>query len=184
MKEKKRNFILGRYAAKKAVNTINKGSSTEVEIQNGMFGQPLIRCKGVENLSISISHCDNIGTAIVFPDLLSVGIDFEKIDSVHEKLLQGILTESEKKVLETKQINRMEFLTMLWTVKEAVSKCLRTGLSLPLELYETDNITIDNNQYYGTFRSFIQYQFFAIEKDNYVLAIVYPAKSKLRMTND
>lgn len=176
---KRKSYILGRYAAKTAVKTaLNIESLTEIEIRNGIFDQPLIRCDKNEDLIVSISHSDNTGIAVVFPDSLSVGIDIEKINPDKYQLLENMMKGSERNCLGPESVN-IKTLTMLWAVKEALSKCIKTGLTLSMDFFETKNHLQADGYFKGEFVHFIQYQYLAVEINDHIAALVYPVKSVL-----
>lgn len=177
---KRKSYLLGRYAAKNAVKTALKLESlTEIEIFNGIFDQPLIGCDKSKNLLISISHCEDTGIAVAFPDSLSIGIDIEKINPEKYQLLENMLKNSEKDCLEMDEGVNIKIVTMLWAVKEALSKSIKTGLTLSMDFFETKNQIKKDNYFRGEFTHFIQYQYLAVEINTYIVALVYPAKSVL-----
>ena len=116
----------GRLALKKAVSTLVRLPLSKIEIlpQEGV-GKPQLLIGGEKShLPFSITHSHGYAVAAVAPDANYIGIDLEKtahrIDAwKHDFFHPSELTDDTD-----------EFLTALWTQKEAVVKLLGTGLSL------------------------------------------------------
>ena len=179
---KKKSYLLGRHAAKVAVKAaLNLENLKDAEISNGIFEQPVIRCKKNISSQISLSHCDNIGIAIVFPDTLIVGVDIEKVNIQRYHLLRKLISDSEKSILLEESESNIKMLTVMWSVKEALSKCIKTGFTIPMSFFEIKNLSHKNEVFTGHFIHFIQYQYVAFEQDNYVIAIVYPSQMQMKI---
>lgn len=56
-------------------------------IDRGILHQPLIVHPAALNLQVSISHCDELGAALVFPEALPMGLDVEHIRPARQAVL-------------------------------------------------------------------------------------------------
>ncbi|WP_032113934.1 4'-phosphopantetheinyl transferase superfamily protein [Candidatus Paracaedibacter symbiosus] len=71
------------------------------------------------------------------------------------------------------------FLTLFWTVKEALSKVIKCGFTIPSELLEIGDIQLKENYVESKFKNFQQYQALSFSVANYVCSIVHPKNSVL-----
>ena len=124
---KRRNeWLGGRFALKQAVaRVLNVADIAQIEVLPHATGKPQLQVREKPApLACSITHSNGFAVAAVSADEKFIGIDLEKIehrmaawatDFFHPDELTG---------------NTDEFLTALWTQKEALVKLLGTGLSL------------------------------------------------------
>lgn len=174
-KQNKINFLLGRYAAKQAVTEILDGLTPgEIQIYNNILGQPYLTEVPGSDLEVTISHSGEYGLAVVYPKYLCMGVDIEKITPNRNKVLEYFITDNEKKLIGIDN----EKLTMLWSVKEAASKCIMTGITLPAEMFSLKTLLEQGNGIRGHFRHLVQYQYVCIPYENYAIGFVYPAEAK------
>jgi phosphopantetheinyl transferase len=175
-----RSYLLGRYAAKNAVSKLlNVNNLDEIIIENGIFGQPIVYEKENNGIQVSISHCDDIGIAVAYPQFISLGVDIEKIDSEKYHLLYDVITDSERILIEHNIGNKHLIVTLMWSAREALAKCIKTGFTVPLDFFSIKDVCVKNQIYCGCFLNFIQYQFICFEKNGYLISIVYPKKTEL-----
>ncbi len=141
-------FLAGRLAAKKALQkSFSQGSLTDLDIEirkqnlNKQSIRPNVWLKGIQNnSSLSISHSENIACAV--SSSRQVGIDVEKISRRSSVFYEDVLTDAEFQCWQ--KMNQMQphvadFLgTLYWTAKEAMSKCLGLGLSVPFDFFQVD----------------------------------------------
>lgn len=179
------SYLMGRYCAKLAVSELlDEKDLTKILIKNGIFGQPICYCEQNSNIQVSISHGENFGAAVAFSETLSLGIDIEIIDPKKERVLEEQLTQWERDLALTVPHKYDYFLTMMWTVKESLSKVLKTGLTIPAHIMEINKVEIKNGYSVSHFSNFIQYRTisFAI-KDN-VCSITYPKNAEIMIDID
>lgn len=166
-------YLLGRYSAKKAISQIvdNKIVMSEIDIRNGIFEQPFF----VDNsgFEVSITHTKGIGGAIVFDKAYPMGLDIEGLNKSKVEFLQEIIRAKEIKRLSTPHEIT---LTIAWCLKEALSKAIRTGLTIPFELLEVEGLMRADveNVFQCRFKNFTQYKGIAKIRENYVVALAYP----------
>lgn len=126
--KRRRDFLAGRIAAKRLLQKV-AGSFLDWEVLNGPDGRPFVRLRGERfPCSISISHGpEAAGCALGWSR--RVGLDIERIEPRDPAWLDIAFHSSER----TPELERSpELQTALWTLKEAVSKLLGTGLSVDL----------------------------------------------------
>ena len=124
--KRKTEWLGGRLALKKLLVAQRGGALTDFEILvPGGIGRPTVKRGGEEiTLPFSLTHSNGYAVAAVAPEAKYIGIDLEKVahrmavwkkDFFHADELTG---ESD------------EFLTALWTQKEAAVKLLGVGLAV------------------------------------------------------
>ncbi len=177
-----KSYLFGRFAAKKAIATLIRDDNlTKTLIQAGIFNQPITTYEDKQNIQVSISHCDNFGAAIAFPEVHPMGIDIERINIEQNEAIERETTESEIKLIKELHFPYEKMLTILWTVKEALSKVLKTGLMTPFKIYEIDKIEIRHNYLLSFYKNFAQYKAISFIIDDYICSITYPIKTELNI---
>lgn len=133
------SFLAGRWAAKEAVRARWPNlSPKEFEILNSAAsedrGRPFVWSAGGDALGhVSISHCRPLASA-AFSAAGALGVDVERVEQRSVDFRRTAFTAEEVAWIEGSTSERAPLLeTLLWTAKEAVSKCLGVGLSAPLE---------------------------------------------------
>ncbi len=173
--KKKKSYLLGRYVAKHAMAFfVREKNLAKILIRQGIFNQPIITYGDKQNSQVSITHCGNIGAALVFAEAHPMGIDIEKVDMNRIGVLESEMTQKEIDLIQTHSLSYGKMLTLLWTAKEALSKSLKTGLMTPFYIYEVDKIEDIGDSIVSSFKNFIQYKATSFYLDNYVCSIVYP----------
>ena len=164
-------YLLGRCSAKRAyLNLIDKNVAyNEIDIRNGIFEQPYI--VGEADFDVSISHSQNIGGAIVFDRAFPMGFDLEVIDEMKVKTIQVSVSDDE---LEHLNGDYESNITAIWCMKEALSKAIRTGLTIPLDLLKISDVKRDGKFLECHFENFSQYKAIAEIAGTYAMSIIYP----------
>lgn len=175
---RKKNFILGRIAAKMACSSVEKIPCSSIRVTNGFFGQPLI---GSNRSRVSISHTSSFAIAVVSPFDIPLGIDLEEI----------ILPKSAKSIsnyLGTDELHFFEgidgcfelYLTMLWTAKEALSKFFLGGLSLDFKKFHLEScVPVSENSYWLSFEGIQHIKVYcSLLEGQKVLSVTLPSRSK------
>lgn len=181
---RKSNFLLGRLSAKQAASVLlSEPNLYSIRVETGVFGQPLLRTAAVSGYQVSIAHCDDIGTAVVFPEAHPMGIDIERISPDRNKTMESQLTTSERERLEA--VRGLEeyaiLLAVSWTVKEAISKILRTGFTASLQVLEINETSFHAGCFRSTFSHFPQYAAQSYRLGNYIFTIAAPRKTEWSM---
>lgn len=174
------SYLIGRLTAKKAIALlVGETNLTKILVQAGIFTQPITTYENKQNIQVSISHCDNFGAAIAFPEAHPMGIDIEKINLEQNNVIERETTESEIKLIKEKPYSYEKMLTVLWTVKEALSKVLKTGLMTPFKIYEVDKIEVYHDYILCFYKNFAQYIAISFIIGDYICSITYPKKTEL-----
>ncbi|MFX0197996.1 MAG: 4'-phosphopantetheinyl transferase [Candidatus Hodarchaeota archaeon] len=181
VEKRKRSFSLGRYSAKKALSALTGESDLQCTlIERGLFNHPVLVNPNHQNIQVSISHCDDIGVALAFPEALPMGIDVEKVDPDKNKVLESQMTEKEKELIKSTPCSYSTLLVVLWTAKEALSKVLKTGLMSPFTISEISSLTVGQGTMVCNFRNFAQYKGIAFNLGCYMHTIVYPKSTEIQ----
>lgn len=124
--EKRRvEFVLGRAAARRLVAERRGVSPGEVVLQVAADGA--VEVPGAE-LNLSISHAGGWATAALSPR--PVGIDMERRALRSPGVYRYFLARPEYPLLEASDLDHDSIQILLWTLKEAVLKGMRTGLRI------------------------------------------------------
>lgn len=158
------SYLLGRYTAKLAVSAWLGGTTLrDIHIEAGVFGQPVVHAPAAGKVCVSISHSGGHAAALAFDEGHPMGVDLEAIDPGRTGLILEQATPGERAVLENAALPLDEAATILWSMKESLSKVLGTGLMCPLALYEIESLDRENGQWTAPFRHFGQYRAIAFD---------------------
>lgn len=185
---RRESYIMGRYAAKKAImKAVNDsaGILDKIWISEGIFHFPVVVNPNIQNLKVSISHSGSYAAAIAFPEQHPMAIDIEMMDRFQDKekteAIRTQMTSLDLSWLEAYPRQTNEILGLLWTAKEALSKVLMTGLMTSFALYEINNIAYLSGYFISSFTHFPQYKVVTFFIYNSVIcSIVIPSKSSLK----
>lgn len=175
-------YLLGRYSAKRAyLKLTNKHVNySEIDIRNGIFEQPYFADDA--NFDVSISHSRSVGGALVFDRAFPMGFDLEVIDRERLKTIRLSVSDEELEHLYGDYENNI---TAIWCMKEALSKSLKTGLTIPYEMLCLTELTKDSEDVFTCkFKDFTQYNGIAKIFDGIVIAISYPMQLQIFMRRE
>lgn len=135
---RKSTYWIGRFVAKKAVSLSHpEVALSEIQISNSKspkdFGVPLVFLQSTQKSigHLSLSHCAQYAAACFHPEI-PVGIDVEMSDERDVSFLEFNFTEKELAIIRSLPHSfYQDASTLLWTAKEAMSKVLGKGLSIP-----------------------------------------------------
>ena len=175
------SYLLGRYAAKVALSTVLSESDLRaIEIERGVFEQPIVRCDGNGGWDVTISHIEDLAVALAYPAGHPMGIDLEQIDQRQHETILSQLSEREIGWLKLRSAEKLQFASALWAAKESLSKVLRTGLMANIRVYDLAEFnSIDSRVWEGFFENFAQYKARVWTGSNHVLSIALPKRSTL-----
>lgn len=174
-----RSYLMGRFVAKQAVAALTgEKDVTNIYIQPGIFTQPIVVSKA-RNIQVSITHGDDIGAALAFPEVHPLGIDLEKVNLDKREVLERQMTASEKERIQGLPITYDIGLTLLWTVKEGLSKILKTGLMTPFEIFEVSKIELRAHHVMCFYKNFAQYKAISFTVGGYMCSMVCPMKTEM-----
>lgn len=177
---RKYSYLLGRYCAKKvlAMEPFKLRPQNSC-IQSGVFKQPILISPLHCNVQICMSHCNTLGAALAYPEEHPMGIDIESINNKNTLSLKEQMTIDEMNIISSFMEDENHYVTLLWTVKEALSKVLKTGLMIPFKILEISSMHIDGECFYSQFKNFHQYQSCSFIVGDTFISMVYPKKTKI-----
>lgn len=178
-------YLTSRYIGKLAVAKYYKENKlSNIELQSGIFGQPIVKYMTTEVIDISLSHNESWACAVAFPATHPLGIDLETMKKDTIVTMQSQCTREEIELVLTQQRDEDVFYTVIWTAKEALSKIIRCGLLIPFSLLEIDVFLDKEDSFIGVrFKNFPQYQAYSLVMGNQVLSIVFPKKTVLEVSS-
>ncbi|MDJ1506406.1 4'-phosphopantetheinyl transferase family protein [Xanthocytophaga agilis] len=173
-------FLRSRYLVKKALATYPlQEEPTEIQIGKGIFQQPLLLTRYHYQLDLSISHHTTLAACLIFPQQHPMSLDVEVCNPSVIALTKNEVTEHEKKLYCNTRESETIFFTRLWTIKEALSKVLKTGMMVPFHKLETENMTYQGNIVTSYYTDFIQYKAISFQRKDSICTIALPRASSL-----
>ncbi|WP_169051658.1 4'-phosphopantetheinyl transferase superfamily protein [Flavobacterium sp. H122] len=172
--KRKLSYLLGRIAAKKAINELIDVNDQSIFIDFGIFQFPIVKSFENHNIQVSISHCDNIAIVLAFPEEHPLGVDIEKIKEDSITAIKQQITDSEMNLILECQTSFPIGSMVVWTVKEAISKIFKTGLTMDFKMLEIQSLKKEGSIYLSSFTHFTQYKAISYHSGNYVCSIVLP----------
>lgn len=171
-KNRIKSYLAGRYAGKNAVSLLSgEERLSSIEIEPGIFHQPIVH--GLET-QVTISHCDDLGMALAYGDVCPLGVDIERIQTDKEVVLAGQMTDEEHMVMKSLPFSSVHSLTLFWSVKESLSKVLKTGFTSPIDIFSIRTVEVAQpviTSYFNYFPQFCTTSFFF---SSYVCSITHP----------
>lgn len=172
------SYLLGRKAAKEAIAALMPGMDLQsIAIGFGVFQFPVVKYLVGQSVQVSISHCDEVAVAVAFPEEHPVGIDIESIDPAKCEVMKSYISSREFELMAECDLPFSTACTIAWTVKEALSKVFRTGLTIDLSIIAMKAMEKTGNVYTSTFYNFSQYKAISLHAGQYVCSIVLPRKT-------
>ena len=170
-----KSFSAGRLAAKKAITLlIPDYPATQISIIPGLLENPVILSKTHLNLNISISHSESFAFAAATSSICPIGVDTEIISNENFNEYSELNTRNE--ILMTMKIFQEDELSSaarLWTLKEALSKAIKCGFTIPLNLLEI--ISFDEElKSRCVYKNFPQYRGISFNFKNNMFALCLP----------
>ena len=183
LKSEKRRFtyLTGRFAGKLALSQyLHEPNLRAIEIRSGCFDQPLAKHLSFDTPEVTLSHCSDLAVAITYQAGHIMGIDVEEIDFSKSHVLKSQLTEAEAiKAQQNFEDYRIGY-HLMWTAKEALSKALKCGLTVPFDILEIEDLNSQKeNNYTSIFKNFAQYKCISWIMDRHLLSITLPRKTEM-----
>lgn len=175
------SFLLGRYAGKRALHALGGGVPPHaVQIASGVFDQPVVR--GGHPAAVSLSHVAAAGVAVACEPEHVLGVDVEEVAPDRSDVFDSVMTPAERRAVRSAPGGVGVAATLVWTLKEALSKALRCGLMTPFEVLEVEGFAPHEDGGVGClFRNFAQYRGRAWVLGGHVLAVVSPKHSHVHI---
>ncbi|ANQ47426.1 4'-phosphopantetheinyl transferase superfamily protein [Flammeovirga sp. MY04] len=177
VERRKQTFLSGRKAIKQLLFSIVPIKAHQIEIGKGIFEQPFIKHQSFQGWECSIAHSQSHVASILFPSDLIIGIDVESNQEEMSAKTKGQITYQEKMLCLAQGVIDVEL--KLWSAKEALSKCLKTGLTIPFTILEINSIVEMENQVEITFKNFPQYKVSQCIIEGECLSVCYPIQLSL-----
>lgn len=174
--KRKTSYLLGRISAKKAICQMlpQKINFDSFYLGFGVFQFPVVKNLPYGNVNVSISHCRTLGISLAFPEEHPLGIDIEKITDDNNQIFQNVITKEEYDLVKGFSMSVNVGSTLIWSVKESLSKVLKTGLTIDFKMLELKSLERNNLEYVGTFRYFSQYKVVSRKIGDHICSIVLP----------
>lgn len=176
---RKASYLLGRVAAKNAISELVIEKIQSVLIEFGVFKFPVVKSIKNQNIQVSISHCGNIGVALAFPEEHPLGIDIEKIDKSKVDAVKAVICENEFKLIKSSFLSELIGSTIVWTIKESLSKVLKTGMTMDFKVLEIKSLQKEGTVYISTFKYFTQYKSLSYQVNDHICTIVLPKNTSV-----
>jgi 4'-phosphopantetheinyl transferase len=175
----KDSFLRSRFIAKKALSVyLSEDALSTIQVKSGVFNQPLVVYTADSFPQISLSHTYIGAAGLAFSAEHPMGIDLEVIRHSNAEMMASQITSHETRLNQVIGEEENTFYTRLWTIKEAISKVLKTGLMTPFDVYELETIRKYEGYTESTFRNFSQYKAISFHWENQLCSIVLPKETR------
>lgn len=173
---RRQSLLAGRWAAKKALGLLAPDvAPRDIRILPGVFGQPVVSLPDRANVQVTLAHAGRAALALAHPESCPMGIDLERARPETLSALNDQATPREREAMRTVLPgDEAQRLLLLWCLKEALSKALRTGLTVPFALLEVARLAPVPGGVEAQFANFAQYQGLALAAGPFALAVVRP----------
>jgi len=173
--KRKHSYLLGRLAAKKAIAELTgEKNISSIAINYGVFHFPIVKNAIHQNIQVSITHCDDIGIALAFPEAHPLGVDIERMDENRMEAMKSQMNATEFELITNGNIPLSLGCTAFWTIKEALSKIFRTGLTMDFKILEINAFEQVDLAYISTYKYHAQYKAISYAVGEYICSIVLP----------
>jgi phosphopantetheinyl transferase len=172
-------FLLGRRCAKRALTLLESNLDLKsISLLSGVAGNPILQ--GVLNpYEASISHSLDFAVAVTSPAQHPVTIDLERIRPDRVEAIERMLTPAELEMVQATK-DPASTSTLIWTAKEALSKWLRSGMSLHFKVLEVKSLQTEPDRISGQFSSVFHLRFESWRVADWWITLVFPNKSRFK----
>ncbi|MFC1576742.1 4'-phosphopantetheinyl transferase family protein [Candidatus Omnitrophota bacterium] len=177
--KRQKSYLLGKFCAKKALlSPLDEKVLSSILIRSGVFEHPVVVYPDPEKYQVSISHSGDWGAAIAYPAAHPMAVDIETVDPGRLKTIGSTLTSSEKDMVKKLPVPEAAGYTILWTIKEGLSKLLKTGRTAPFDIYEVRKLDHLEDRFTGSFIKFGQYKATSFIFADMACSIISPLESE------
>lgn len=180
---KKRDFLLGRLAAKCAIGEwIPERDLRLIEIRAGEHGEPLVQHAQAGSAEVTVSHSHGLAVALAYSATFPMGIDLETVSAVSAGAIMSELGTSgpEQAWLAAAGVDEATACCVLWTAREALGKALKSGLDRPLgTLSLTEIRAVGDGDWVGRYLNYPQCQCLLQAHRGRVLSLAMPGDAEL-----
>ena len=187
-RRRQESFLMGRLVGKGALAEWSGGAALErIEIQRGVFEQPVVRGDVSVGAAVSLSHDAAWAVGLAFLDAHPMAVDVETVQGTEDGNRLGTI-ESQLSPLELEWARRPGIdsaliSTAIWTAKEAVSKVIGCGLTAPVSWMNLKRFEpVSAGLWRGEFAGLAQYQALSWLIGRTAMTLVLPRNSSLRST--
>ncbi len=182
--KRKHSYLLGRYALKKATASFlyldEEYPLDQFEIASAILEYPILKFSTLDLPDLTLTHSDHFVGGIAYQAGHVMGMDIEYLNPSRVKVFERVMTDREKNKEKSTEATELELVALHWTLKEALSKAVKCGFTVPFPILELDQLTqISPGHFETLFVNFGQYRGSAWIVGDHAIAIVYPKKSKL-----
>lgn len=178
--KRRRSYLLGRHAAKSALAPLLRHPpAPAIEIRRGAFDQPVVHYPAQQPVEVSISHSETMACAVAYPAGFPMALDVEEIDGERAKTMKTLISAEELDQAIALTGSETASCALVWTAKEALSKALKCGMTVPFELLTVDRLVREAAAVTGCYVNFGQYKFHSWVRPGFVLSLVLPLRSEL-----
>lgn len=170
--KRKSEFYWSRTLAKTILRSLYKEEHklTDIKIAKGYLNNPIIKSKE-QGYGLGITHCDDYAAIIVFPEEMVLGLDMEKLDLKKVKSINTILTDKERKLCPL-NYEYDNFVIAAWTMKEALVKFLKLGLSVNFDVMQISSVEWTDSGFKSSYRYFPTLEAYTFFEEDFVYTIV------------
>jgi len=173
-------YLRGRLCAKSTLRALHHGFDfRQVMIDRGVFGHPVVLSGTLANAQVSLSHSGRWAAAVAFHESHPLAIDIEVHAENKQDVILANMTAAEIDAIAATRLSAAMGPTVLWTIKESLSKVLRTGLMSPFEIYAIDRITEEDGLIVSRFRNFAQYKCLSFAIGDLALSLTLPKRTRV-----
>ncbi|WP_010099271.1 4'-phosphopantetheinyl transferase superfamily protein [Ornithinibacillus scapharcae] len=183
VEKRKSEFLFGRYAGKRAsADLIGEPDLKKIQITRGVFHQPVLMYeKNKDNIQVSITHTERIAAAISFPERHPFSVDLEYIKESNAEFLSSFIKDAETNLFHDFNESKIQTYTLIWSAKEALSKILKTGLTVSAFIYDLQRVREHDGIYTSEFQHFSQYKVIGFRIGNYICSICLPKNTVIKI---
>ena len=147
LEKRRRDWLLGRWAAKLALRGLLGTSDDGREVLADASGRPQVHLPDGpdvgEQVSLSISHSAGIGFVALRKGSEPIGCDVERIEARSDAFVADYFTGPEREAVDRlPHADRALVATLIWSGKESALKVLGEGLRLDTRSVEVDTATL------------------------------------------
>ncbi len=181
---RRESYLLGRCAGKRALaSLVPEEPPARIEIARGLFHQPIVQCLAAAVPELSLAHSKNIAVAVATASGHIAAVDVELLEADKLSALSSCASATERALLDKVDCSTTEGLFLLFTMKEALSKALRCGLTAPFSVFEVARLeTVGERAFVAHFSNFAQYKALSWIVAGHALSLVVPARSAVGFT--
>ncbi len=110
---------------------------------------------------------------------MGIDIESESISDGAYEAVKKSLTHHENICISSLPIKEPLALLIAWTAKEALSKAIKCGLLVPIQIFEIKELFYSDGLYHSTFVNFSQYKTLSFRYRKMIISIAIPEKSEV-----